>query len=69
MSVRNFLFGAYLLLLVVMLTWPGYAWIGNRMEPTILGLPFSLAWNVGWALITFVVLTLYELSRHQEGES
>ena len=36
----------------------------NRLEPTVLGLPFLLAWIVGWLLLTPVFMTLvYRLDR------
>ena len=41
------------------LTWPGFAMFGNRIEPYVLGLPFSLAWNVGWVALTCVVLAVF----------
>ena len=34
-------------------------WLGNRIEPYVLGLPFSLAWVVGWVLLSFVALVAY----------
>jgi hypothetical protein len=40
-------------------TWPGYAWLGNRIEPYVLGLPFSLAWIIGWVLLSLAALVLY----------
>ncbi len=43
------------------LTWPAYAWAGARIEPRILGLPFSMAWVVAWIVLTFAALVLYEL--------
>ena len=30
----------------------GAGWFANRLEPTILGLPFLLGWIVGWVLLT-----------------
>ena len=59
-------FGAYTLICLGALTWPGYAWLGNRIEPLVLGLPFSLAWNVGWVLLTFVVLVGYHRLRGRD---
>ena len=57
--LRHILFGLYVVLCLGAMTWPGYAWLGNSIEPYVLGLPFSLAWVVGWVLATFVVLTVY----------
>ena len=57
--MRNLLFGLYVTLCAAALTWPGYAWFGNRIEPFVLGVPFSFAWVIGWVLLTFVVLILF----------
>lgn len=56
-------FGLYCLVCLAALTWPGYAWLGNRVTPAVLGLPLSLAWNVGWVVATFVVLAVYHRLR------
>jgi uncharacterized membrane protein (DUF485 family) len=64
--VRHVLFGLYVLVCAFALTWPGYAWLGNRIEPTVLGLPFSLAWVVGWVLTTFVVMVAYHATGRDE---
>ena len=63
--MRNTLFGLYVVVCVAALTWPGYDRLGNSIEPYVLGVPFSLAWVVGWVLLTFVALVLY----HNTGES
>jgi hypothetical protein len=57
--MRHLLFAIYVALCLGAMTWPGYAWLGNSIRPWVLGLPFSLAWIVGWVLLTFVVLLLY----------
>jgi hypothetical protein len=31
--LRDLLFGLYALCCVAALVWPGYAWLGNRIEP------------------------------------
>ena len=62
---RQILFGFYMLICALALTWPGFRWIGNRIEPSVLGLPFSFAWNVGWILLTFLVLVVYHLLRER----
>jgi len=36
----------------------GSGWIANRLEPRILGLPFLLAWIVGWVVATSVVMLI-----------
>lgn len=66
MRLRHGLLAVYSLLCFAALTWPGYAWLGNGVEPYVLGLPFSLAWNVGWVVLTFVVLAAYHRGTHGE---
>ncbi len=60
--MRHLAFAIYVLACLAAMTWPGYAWLGNRIEPYVLGIPFSLAWVIGWVLLTFVVLTAYHAS-------
>ncbi len=52
---------AWTALVLFALTWPGYDVLGNRVEPLVLGLPFCLAWIVGWSLATCGVLSVYYL--------
>ena len=47
------------------LTFPGFEWLGNRLRPTIMGLPFSFAYNVAWVVMTFFVLLAFY--RGEEG--
>ena len=63
LKLRHGLFAVYLIICAGALTWPGYAWLGNRIELFVLGLPFALAWNIGWVLMTFLVLVVYHLVR------
>ncbi len=42
------------------LVWPVYPALGNRIEPRVLGLPFSLAWIVAWIVASFLALVAYE---------
>jgi len=55
----NAAFAVYVALAAFALIGPGYAWWGNKIEPYVLGLPFSFAWVALWAMATFVVLALY----------
>ena len=53
-AVRGFGFGAI---------FNGLLFIGALLAAKlVLGLPFSLAWVVGWVLATFVVLTVYNVT-------
>jgi hypothetical protein len=67
MDLRRGLLAGYVLLCALALVWPGYAMLGNRIEPYVLGLPLSFAWNVGWVSLTFVVLVTYHLTGNEEG--
>ncbi len=60
--------GAYLIAAMFFVTWPGFVPFA-RVEPKILGLPFSMAWVAGWVAGVAVVLTLLDRveRRHREG--
>jgi hypothetical protein len=62
MRLRHVLLGGYFALATLGLIWPGYAWVGNRIAPFVLGLPMSFAYNLGWVVLTFAVLVAYDLS-------
>ena len=64
--LRHGLFAAYLAICLAALTWPGYELVGNRIEPPVLGLPPSLAWNAGWVGLTFLALALYYATGRDE---
>ena len=53
----------FLLVCLGCLGWPGYMWFGAKIEPTVFGLPFSLAWVTGWAIAAFLGLVFYDASR------
>jgi hypothetical protein len=53
------LFGVYLAVCLLSVIWPGASLAGARLEPTVLGLPFSFAWYAFWAVATFFALALY----------
>lgn len=51
--------GLYFLVCTIAMIWPG-AVVANRVEPTILGLPFFFFWYVFWVFMVFVgTLILY----------
>ena len=56
----------YVTVVLLCVTWPGYDLIANRIEPLVLGLPFTLAWYAGWAVMTFLVMALY-LAKTERG--
>ena len=67
MTARNLLFAVYVVLCLAAQTWPVYAWLGNSIEPYVLGVPLSLAWVVSWVLATFVALVLYHATGPPDG--
>lgn len=48
----------YFALATAALVWPVYPWLGNRIEPRVLGLPFSLVWILVIITSNFCVLVL-----------
>ncbi len=62
MKGRDYLLAGYLTLCGVALVWPAYPALGNRLTPYVFGLPLSFAWNLGWVVLTFCVLTAYHVS-------
>jgi hypothetical protein len=48
----------HLLALVPTVALVGAPWIANRVEPRILGMPFLLAWIVGWVVLTSACMWL-----------
>lgn len=58
----------FFLLYLAALTWPGYLPF-NRVDPPILGLPFSFAWVVLWVILGWVMLAcLYLADRRARRE-
>jgi hypothetical protein len=61
MSIRWVRLGAcaFLLCFAAAVTWPGMV-PANRIEPLVLGLPFSMAWIALWVVLSFLVLLLVD---------
>lgn len=57
-------FGIYVAACLAAMVWPVYAWVGDRIEPRVLGLPFAFAWNIIWVLASFVALVVYDRVVH-----
>jgi membrane-bound metal-dependent hydrolase YbcI (DUF457 family) len=49
---------SYFVVATAALVWPLYPWLGNRIEPRVLGLPFSLVWILVIIASNFCVLAL-----------
>ncbi len=56
-------FALFTVAMVAVMIFPLFA-LGNRVEPMILGLPFSMAWVVGWIVVEFVALIGFFLYEH-----
>lgn len=63
---RTFAFLAVVITAGLALVWPVYPSVAG-IRPYVLGLPFSLAWVVGWLIVVFVALVL--LYRAEEVDS
>ena len=61
-GLRHLALGLFALICLSCLGWPGYAQLGDRIEPFVLGLPFSLVWNIGWITLSFMALLLFHLA-------
>lgn len=48
----------HLLALVPTVALVGAPWLANRVEPRIFGMPFLLAWIVGWVVLTSACMWL-----------
>jgi len=51
-------FVAFSVVMALMMVFPVYA-LGNRVEPFVLGMPFSLAWVVFWIAVEFLGLVAF----------
>jgi hypothetical protein len=61
-TIRHTLLGCFLLLCLLALIWPGYAWFGNGLTPVILGIPWSFAWSIGWLLASFAGMLVFHFT-------
>ena len=68
LKTARVLTGAYLLLALFFVTWPGLVPFA-RIEPLVLGLPFSMAWIAGWIAGVVIVLALLDRveKRYRDG--
>ncbi len=51
----------HLLALLPVIGIVGAPWFANRVEPFVLGMPFLLAWIVGWVLMSSVIMGVITL--------
>lgn len=69
-SAARRIFITFFVVCTVALTYPGFVPF-NRTRPLVLGLPFNLAWPLGWIVLCFLVLILLDrvLARGADRES
>ena len=69
-STARALVAVYLVAALVFVVWPGYVPFA-RTYPTVLGLPFSMAWIAGWVVGVAVVLALLDRVErlHRDGDA
>ncbi|MEL7370158.1 MAG: hypothetical protein AAFN74_14665 [Myxococcota bacterium] len=60
--MRDWLFATFVVICLLAVTAPGYAWLGAHIEPMTLGLPWSLVWNILWVALSFTALLVYHLT-------
>jgi hypothetical protein len=58
-------FAAFCAATLLALTWPGYAWLGERLAQLRFGLPTALAWILLWMAASLVALVALELGAHR----
>lgn len=69
MRPRDLALLGFSLICLVAVAGPDYAGLGNRLEPRLFGLPFSLTWNLLWVAASFLALGLYHLvARGEDSE-
>ena len=59
--------GVVLVVAAAALIWPGPQAFTERIEPSILGLPFAFGWVVAWLLVVFGAVLTYHLVSGEEG--
>tara|TARA_B100000029_G_C16961192_1_gene736290 strand:+ start:133 stop:339 length:207 start_codon:yes stop_codon:yes gene_type:complete len=58
MKNRNIPFVVFTCVILAMLIFPFFS-IGNRVEPFIFGMPFSMIWVLFWIIIEFIGLVIF----------
>lgn len=53
-------FAVFTVIMVLVMVFPVYG-LGNRVEPFVMGLPFSLFWVLAWIGVEFVALIAFYL--------
>ncbi len=56
-------FALFTIAMVAVMVFPIYA-LGNRVEPFVLGLPFSMFWVIAWIAVVFVGLIAFYRYEH-----
>lgn len=56
-------FVVFTIAMAVVMVFPVFA-LGNRVEPFVLGLPFSMAWVIFWIGVEFIGLIVFFRYEH-----
>ncbi len=54
----NFYYLVFMLLILSMMVFPMFS-IGNKVEPFIIGMPFSIIWVLFWIIVQFIGLLVF----------
>lgn len=68
-SPANIALLVYCVLCAGAVAWPLYPLLADRIRPFVFGLPFGFAWNVGWVVLTFLVVALFHLCHGEQDDS
>lgn len=66
--MRSAIFLVLILSTIVLATFPFFFTWANRIEPSLLGLPFSFLWQIGLALLGAFFLACWYLAESRAGE-
>ena len=66
-TVRPIYFVAFTVAILLVMIFPIYG-LGNRVEPYVLGLPFSMVWVIFWIIVEFFGVIAFFLYEHGGGE-
>ncbi|UTW13465.1 DUF3311 domain-containing protein [Marinobacterium rhizophilum] len=64
----HILVGLHFAVCILAMIWPG-ALIANRIEPTVLGMPFLMFWYILWMGVLFVGTWVAYVVRHGGGRN
>lgn len=66
--MRTTIFLVLMLSTIVLATFPTFFTWTNRIEPTVLGLPFAFLWQIALALLGAFILACWYLAESRSGD-